>query len=288
MNLSPANLSKFEEWMVSIGRSEDTAATYRAHLERCDKTPSLTTRVVSRTLSPNTRHLNAAALSAWARFSEDGELAKRLKEIRLPPARRVAPRVELDMAAWQKLVKAIDKTTRLTPAMRAILLIVALRGLRSGDVLRLRRVDLKHAMTTGTLSYEAKGARRLEYDIEAIREQLQTLLEAEPPYRTTRAWVDVRDLVGPPETKAKHISQRVRRALGSCAKVAKIAEVYPHRLRRTYASHFIRQLHNDPQALVKLTQHMGWSNIATAAQYTDAVNRSELDAIGAKLVGGLR
>ncbi len=289
MEISDKNLTGFETWMISIGRSEDTAATYRAHLERCADTPVLTTRVVTRTLSPNTRHLNRAALAAWARYSEDGALAKLLKEIRLPPARRVAPRVELDMAAWEKLVTAIANSKRLTPAMRAILLVIALRGIRSGDVLRLRRRDLQQALHTGTLSYEAKGSKRLEYAVTPrLRDQFQTLLDAEPPYRDgPREWKDVRDLVGPPDMRQKDVSQTVRRALSGCAKAARIDQVYPHRLRRTYASHFIRRLQNDPQALVKLTSHMGWANITTAAQYTDAVNREELDQIGADMVGDL-
>lgn len=291
MNLSDARLTEFEEWMVSIGRSPDTAACYRRHLVRCGKTPSLTTRVISRSLSPNTRHLNHAALSAWARFSEDGALSKHLKEIRLPPARRVGARVELDRAAWEAIVKAIDRNERTTPAMKAILFVMALRGLRSGDVLRLRRRDLEDALATGTLSYTAKGDRRLEYDVTPIRAQLEALLDAAPygAIGTDRAgaWKEVRDLIALPTTSAKDVSQAVRRALARCAKGAKLSGVYPHRLRRTYASHFIRRLQNDPQALVKLAKHMGWAGIGTAAQYTDAVNRSELDQIGADLVGDL-
>ena len=60
-----------------------------------------------------------------------------------------------------------------------------------------------------------------------------------------------------------------------------------HQLRRTYATQFLKAHAGDGQALQKLTSHMRWASIATAASYTDEVSRTELDAAGAKMIEDL-
>jgi integrase len=57
-----------------------------------------------------------------------------------------------------------------------------------------------------------------------------------------------------------------------------IEGVYPHRLRRTYATEYLRSMAGDPEAVVKLMQHMGWSNIATAMEYVNHQRGAELNA----------
>ena len=63
--------------------------------------------------------------------------------------------------------------------------------------------------------------------------------------------------------------------------------MHPHRLRRTYSTHFLRRIQGDPQAIIKLQRHMGWASMATAAQYVDNVGKAELDAIGAQMLADL-
>jgi integrase len=71
---------------------------------------------------------------------------------------------------------------------------------------------------------------------------------------------------------------RLYRLFGRLAEAAGIppSELTPHRLRRTYAVHFLDGVGGD---LEKLRQHMGWASIATAAQYVDHSRREELDAV---------
>jgi integrase len=221
-----------------------------------------------------------SALRSWANFAEDAALRRRLDSIKLPPALRKNPKVELDRVSWRRLVKHLQDQP--PSAMRSVLLIISLRGLRCGDVLRLRRREIEDALSTGLLSFEAKGSRRLEYDAAPIREHLQDLA-AQAPLGNAQ-WQRVRDLLGPCHDSA---TRAVRRSLARHAVGLGIEDLHPHRLRRTYATHYIRALDKDPQALMKLQRHMQWQSMQTAAGYVDATNAKELDAIGARMVDEL-
>ncbi len=278
---TPANIEAFRTWILRRGRAQETARAYCSHVARSSThAGGMTGRLIDRKLAPKTRHATLAALAAWAKFAKDPDLAEILEEQRLPPAMRVHAKEELKMEAWRSVVRAIDRA-KIPEGVRQILLIMALRGLRVGDVLRLQRSEVTSAIATGTLAFEAKGSRRYEYDAASIHDCLVALVKL-------KDWQVVRQLVGRDDSSDRVINTKVRRALRKCARMVKVADVYPHRLRRTYATHYLKSMGNDPQALIKLTKHMAWTNINTAAGYVDAVNAPELSQRGADLVSDLR
>lgn len=284
---STIDLEGFERYLHRRGRAGETIRAYKSQLRKClergddDLTEGATARLLDKSLAPKSRRVALAALMAWGRYAKDGTLMSEISEIKLPPPMRVKPKVELNLDEWRSLLEVLQKPCKgIADATRWILLIVSLRGIRIGDVLRLKRDDVLEAVKTGTLSYEAKGGRRLEYNATPIMEPLRGLAEI-------RHWKTCNELVCDFDASERLINIRVARALKKIAKRAKVAGVHPHRMRRTYATHFVRRLQNDPQALIKLTKHMGWTNINTAAQYVDNVNRDETDKVGDDLLADL-
>lgn len=284
----PPDLQPFRTWLLENGRSEGTARLYALNVASCLKDDAgKTARLISRKLAPKTRHANRAALLAYARFTEDAEFEKRLKAVRLPPSDRTKVRPELDRAAWAALIDAIAAAKRYSRPKKAVLLIICMRGLRCSDVLRLRRPDVLHAIRSGTLIGETKGGKRIEWKAEAFRDQLEVLASYPD-------WDQVTDLVVPTslqtdEYKRRHNAVTVLgRVITRIAKKVEIDGVHPHRLRHTYATHFVDLFSGDPRAIVKLQKHMGWSNLATAAIYVDAVSHEELDTAGQTLIADLR
>lgn len=284
--ISVEDLQSFRTWLLDRGRSEGTARVYLLNLRRCMEHPrGLTARLVGTDLAPKTMRTNLAALASWANFREDAALQKRLKEIRLPPAQRITTKLPMESDEWERLIGCVRSNPSLSDPMRASLLIICRRGMRCSDVLRLRRTDVVSALRTGRLIGETKGRKRIEYSAAPIREALETL--ADIP-----GWHDVTDLLVPTSKRAGYARResavkKLERALRRCAKGARVTGVHPHRLRRTYATHYVQRLKNDPRALLKLQEHMGWSAMSTAAQYVDAVQREELDAIGDEMIAEL-
>ena len=269
------------------GRDEGTAELYLGNLRKCAEDPKgLTHRLVGKKLSPNARRTNKAALAAWAVFTKDAELALEIKEIKLPPARRVNPKVPHPADEWKRLVGHLrtcpirlrDRTVN-DHAMRQVLLIIAIRGLRCGDVLRIRRADVQRALESGVLAYTGKGSKRHEINAAPIRAQLAEL--ANVP-----GWDRMGDLVSTGKSR-RAAERKAARQLAAMAKRIGIKGVYPHRFRHTFATSFLEQLKGDPNALVKLQKFMGWESIQTAARYVDHVSQEQLDTIGAGIVGGL-
>jgi integrase len=277
------DLQAFKTWLIDNGRSEGTARLYLINIRAClADEGGITARLVG-TLAPKTMRTNLAALVAWGNFHEDDALLRRLKKIRLPPAQRVSTRTPMEGDEWPRMIEAVRARRQLSDAMRAALLIICLRGLRCSDVLRLRRADVVSALRSGRLIGETKGRKRIEYSASVLREALEML--AERPER----WDTITDLLVPTSRRAgfarREVAvQKMERALRACAKEAGIADVYPHRLRRTYATGFVTRLKNDPRALLKLQEHMGWSAMSTAAQYVDSVQREELDQLGDEMM----
>ncbi len=287
-----ARLEAFRTWLRENGRSEGTAELYVNNVRCCAAGRTMTSRLTGEGLAPKSLHTNKAALRAWAEYTDDAELAKRLAKIKLPPAERTTPKSEIPKIDWKRLAGVLrdavanpPKGRSITGPVRAVIRIMSRRGLRCGDVLRLRRVEIVRALDTGTMSYEGKGRRRHEWATAPIKAELEVLVEID------RKWDRVEDLIT--RSKRTGIGKRraaakvVARALSRFAKEAGVEGVHPHRLRRTYATFFLRQLEGDPQALVKLQKHMGWANMNTALQYVDAVDRTELDRVGAQMVDAL-
>ncbi len=277
MEISARNLEKFRTWLIERGRSDDTAELYALNLRSCAADPGgITHRLVAGELAPNTLRTNLAALRAWAKYTHDADFAQRLADIRLPPARRVKDKAPLGIDAWRTVVRHLHTCPMRPEAMRHVLLIMAVRGLRAGDVLRIRRTEVVRALSTGKLGYEGKGRKRIEIPAAPIRPQLEALAQI-------RGWERVRDLVGT-GTSRRALGRKVWRAALRTAKGCGIAEMNPHRYRRTFATQFLGELAGDPNAIVKLQKYMGWESMTTAARYVDVVSQDELDQIGAALV----
>jgi integrase len=280
MEITDRNLGKFKAWLLERGRSEGTADAYVTNLLSCaNDRKGLTHRLVAGDLAPNTLRTNLAALRSWALFIEDPKLSKRLGDIRLPPARRIHTKQPLTMETLRRLIRHLRDGEVGSEAMRQVLLIMAIRGFRSGDVLRLRRTEIQRALDTGKLVYEGKGRKRIEFDAAPFRAQLVALVQI-------RGWDRVRDLICH-SPNPKVASVKVWRAARRAAKKVGIADMNPHRFRHTFATRYLEQLRGDPNAIIKLQKFMGWESMNTAARYVDAVSQDELDAIGAGLVSGL-
>lgn len=280
MEINERNLGKFKTWLLERGRAEGTADAYVTNLLSCDADPKgITHRLVAGKLAPNTLRSNLAALRAWAKFGKDGKLRDRLADIRLPPARRVHTKQPLSVENLRWLIRHISGSKDLCDAMRQVLMIMAIRGFRSGDVLRLRRTEIERALSSGKLIYEGKGRKRIEFSAQPIRQQLKALAKIED-------WDRVRDLIADSDNP-KVASVKVWRCARFIAKQLGIADMNPHRFRHTFATRYLEQLRGDPNAIIKLQKYMGWESMNTAARYVDAVSQDELDEIGAGLVSGL-
>jgi len=280
MEISAKNLEKFRAWLLERGRGDDTADTYITNIRSCAKDPhGLTHRLVSGELAPNTCHLNLASLRAWAQYAKDDDLRKILDDIRLPPARRVTTKQPLGAHEWRAIVRHLQTCPMRPEAMRYVLLIVAIRGLRAGDVLRIQRADVVRAVATGKLVYEGKGRKRIEITAAPIREPLEALAQI-------RGWDRVRDLIKTGKAR-RSAGRKVWRAAVRSAKSAGILKMNPHRYRHTFATRFLAELAGDPNAIVKLQKYMAWESMNTAARYVEAIDMAELDRVGAGLVANL-
>lgn len=280
MEITDENLQKFRAWVIDRGRSEDTAKLYVLNIRSCHAHPDgITRRLVAGQLAPNTVRANLAALRAWALFSDDTQLAKRLGDLRLPPARRIRHKIPLDLDGWRTAIRHLQTCRMANEAMRCVLLLMAIRGFRSGDVLRMRREEIVRALDTGKLIYEGKGRKRMEFAIASFREPLEAL--AKMP-----GWKRVRDLITT-SANSRVASTKVWRASRRTAAAVGILQMNPHRYRHTIATNYLAQLKGDPNAILKLQTYMGWESMNTAARYVDTIRKDELEDIGAALISGL-
>jgi site-specific recombinase XerD len=273
------DLERFRTWLVGRGREAETAAGYVYDVRSCLEADNVTSRLIDRDLAPKTRRRMVAAMRSWATFSKDADLLLLLRDIKLPPSKRKTPRQPLPVEDWHRLVEAVEES-RVRPAIKGTLLIICVRGIRVGDVLRLRRTEIHQALRTGRLVLEAKGGARQDFTAKPMLAGLELL--AEQPGR----WERVEDLISPDTVNIRKAARRrVHRALRRLAKSVGIdpAEVYPHRLRRTYAVEFLRAMKGDPEAMQKLVKQMGWLNAGTAFEYTDFISSESLDEIDERI-----
>jgi integrase len=281
------DLEPFHTWLLENGRSPGTARLYCINVGKClAHEKGSTGRLIGHDLAPNTMATNRAALKAYADFTEDAALLKRLGKIRLPPAQRMKPKFELTKDDWRKILLGINQA-KISRAKAAALTIICLRGLRCSDVLRLKRSDVVAGLKSGRLVGETKGRKRIEWKVAAIRPALEVLVAE------SKDWETVTDLIVPrciqtDSYKRRHQAvTKLGKALRSAARYAEVEGVHPHRLRRTYATYWVESLGPDPRAIPKLQAEMGWSNMATAVSYVDNVNRDELDQVGEAMIGDL-
>ena len=234
-----------------------------------------------RKLSPNTKHQIKAALSAWAKYTDDGELRKRLEDFQLPPARRVAVREPLTKDQFKSFLAAME-SDEVSPPIRACLRLMALRGFRVGDLLRMTRKEAQRAVQTGTVTFVAKKGTTMQYALgTAFKSCFESLLARD-------GWTTVAESVAP--RSKKDVQASARRAVANAFKhVGQVAGLdpsvlHPHKLRRTYATFYLEAVGNN---LEKLRAHMGWANVATAAKYVDHTQQKELDAVADTLIRDL-
>jgi len=274
-----AKRDPFEAWLIDQGLASTTAAMYGYDARAA--AGGFKERLRDEALAPKTRHRILAAGRQWAKFRGDAALTAELTSFRLPPSRRKFPKVPCDREQLFKIIDELPNADYLEPSMRAVIGMIACRGFRVSDVLRIQRDELLQAKETRMLVYLAKGRRRLEFG----------LIKTWAPYAVALAdtpgeWLLVEDLICPgakPKNRRKSAVRAVERALNKVAGRCDIAKVYPHRLRRTYAVEYLKQQKGDPEALLNLTKHMQWADESTALQYVNHVRGRELDEVAERI-----
>lgn len=280
---SVAPKQDFADWLADFGLSKGTIGIYCRDVELARTPAALLGRLRDDTLAPKTRRRILASARRWAEYTDNTRFRDQLKKLRLPPPRRKAAKVPMSREQLFALIDELAKADYLEPAMRGVIGMMACRGFRCGDVLRLHRTELEDGKDSGTLSYEAKGRRRIEFKLlKTYRRYLVQLADAPGD------WERVCDLIAPGgadtfDQRMRAAAKAVERALSKVGVHAGITKLYPHRLRRTYAVEYLRSMHGDPEALIKLTQHMRWASMATAMEYVDHARGDELDDVATRI-----
>lgn len=283
-----SKLVAFESWLLRRGREVETAKRYRRILARAlaqkDGPESILLR---RSDSALYRRLLYAALSSWATFTEDTGLILRMKEIRLPPAEPVAPREPFAQEDWAAILSHIETDPDLSEPLRHTLHLIALRGIRCGDTVRIRRAELDAAVRGGVLRFAGKRGRRLEYQTKHLKKPIEGLLSC--PWRGATY---VRDLISPgadSDTRQESACRAVRRAFDRVARELGIdpSEIHSHRFRHTYATRFLQEMSGNPEAGEMLDLQMGWTNPNTKRFYLRRNRRPELEEVETRLIGKL-
>lgn len=286
-----SQLESFTEWLLSRGRSEGTVKMYVSVVRRALESNDMLDLMKKRSLSPLTRRTARAAILCWTQYQEDTSkdslireeaqsTRKRARDFKLPPGRRNSIRNPFTAEEWRALVRVLPKPSEaISPAMRACIGIMLMRGLRVGDVTRIRRDDLVTSLRTGTLTVLSKGSKNQYYKIKPFEVWVHVLLRYQD-------WETVGNLVAP---RAAQPQDTARVKLTSAFKVlCEAAGMNPkdchlHRLRRTYATFY----YDETKDLVKLQAHMGWANLQTAAAYVDHSKREVLEEHADKMLAEL-
>lgn len=283
MKVSARDLADFREHLGEHGLSSGTIDVYERDVRIASETGGFLKRLRDEELAPKTRRRILAAARSWATFREDDALAKQMKKLRLPPPRRKSARVPIERVQLFTLLDQLGRMKDITEPMRGVLGMLAARGFRCGDVLRLKRTEIDAGIASGELVYEAKGRRRLVFPVTKTWKRWLVLLS-----EASGSWKRVRELISPngaddAKKCQQAASKAVRRALIDTAMACQIYGLYPHRLRRTYAVQYLRAMQGDPEAIVKLQAHMCWANVSTALEYVDHDRGAELDKIAERM-----
>jgi integrase len=273
------DLKGFKEWMVARGRDPDTADNYVADLLPMLQHPSGPLgRLRERNLSPNTLRRFKASLSAWAKYTDDEILKEKLSDFTLPPAERVTIQKPLTKEQWKALLNGIDNAVEHKPAIRCAIALMAIRGFRIGDVLRLKRTEVADALRTNIVTFYGKRRSITRWDVSNFRKYLATLLDKEG-WETLAQLISPNSVKSPDKAAEKAVSmafKKISKDLGFDPK-----EVHPHTLRRTYAVYYLEAVKGD---LEKLRAHMNWKDIATAARYVDFADHEKLNAVATDMM----
>ena len=279
MQDSDSQLDDFEKWNLDRGRTTETAHGYRLDVASCLKERSPHRRLLDDSLSPKRRRRLLAAMRSWCKFTRDDDLRERLEDLRLPAPTRATDKVPLEADDWISFVEAVY-AWRGNVVVKSVILIMCDRGLRVSDVLRMTHEQLDDALERDVFVLTTKGGRRVRFSTKVVREHLQVIDRASRKI----GWNRLAEVVSPraknPMTAAR---LRVWRAVRRISYDLALRDMHPHRLRRTYAVDFLRELKGDPEALVKLQNHMGWADLNTAAGYVDHSRLEELDEVSARM-----
>jgi integrase len=259
--------------MEERGVDPSTAEVYRRMVRLAYDAPDPPTgRVRDRSAAPKTRRLTAVSLAAWAEFKNDAKLAKAVNRLRknLPRAVPLEALEPLSKAEWRKLERALEDDEGIPPDVRAVIAIMAIRGLRVGDVLRMERRALARGVKDGVMRIQLKKELRLDVVVTKPLKPWFELLLAQP------GWETVADLVAPASSKHRTTvaRNRVERWLKTAGDRLGIEGLYPHRLRRTVATAFYAAAKGD---IVALMQYMGWTSMQTAYGYINHDQREKVE-----------
>ena len=280
--ITTGQLDEYQLWLRKYGRSASTANEYALNVRRAYEHGGPFERLTDGSLSPKYLHLIKAALKSWAEFNDDELLIKELRKVRLPSSLRKKDSIPLTREEWAALRGEILTATYLKEPVRAELGLLACRGLRCGDALRIKREEATQALRKGVLDYEGKGRKRLKASVApSWREYLEILADH-------KDWERAEDLIcpsSPPGRKRRESSgKKLARSLNRCgAEIGLNADdLHPHLLRHTYASLYYDKC-RDPK---KLLDHMGWGSMDVAMRYVGASSKDELDGIADSLFDG--
>lgn len=243
--------------------------------------------MTSREMSPNYRRHLIACVRVWAQYSGDGDLLVKMGDIKRPPAIPKEAREPLELDEWFTIREAIEEDKSISDAKRNVCSLIAVRGIRCGDVLRLTKKNLFRALETGTLAFESKSERWLKFNTQPLEPYLRGLLACH--WHKEDKWV--RNLVCPgslPSKCQESAGREIRKIFDLIAENLEMnpEDLYAHRFRHTYATLFLQQMEGDPEAIFKLQQQMGWARLDTASNYLRRGRRKELDEIESRLLSG--
>lgn len=278
------DLDGFHAWLHKRGRSR-SADQYRRVVKRwLDDPEELGSKMTGR-LSPNYRRFLVACVRSWAKYTKDMDLAEKLSDIKLPAPVARDVREPFEMEEWFDIRDAIAADPDISDAKKHVCGIVALRGIRCGDVLRFTKRDISRAVDTGTLKFESKGERWQSFSAGPLLEHLEGLLECRWTGRNVCHLV----CPGSADGNAQDTAGRaIRKVFDRLAETLDMEpeDLYAHRFRHTYATYFLQEMKGDPEAIFKLQQQMGWARLDTAANYLRRSRREELDEVELRLLSG--
>ncbi len=288
VNQDPAaQLDAFGDWLERRGRGRSAAQYSRVVTRYLEDPETYWAKITNPRYSPNYRHHLVSCLRVWARFQSDGDLLAELDDLALPAALPASTREPIERDQWFQLLDTIESADYLSEPLRLVCSIIAIRGIRAGDVVRLTKREVLAAVKTGTLSFEGKRGRRSEYNASMFADHLEGLAELE-----WHGAKRVRELVCPgnrlDDVCQESATRSVRAAFDKIAEDVGIdaSDLYAHRFRHTYATHFLQAMDKDPEALFKLQQQMGWAKLDTAMNYLRRSRREELDQVESQLLSG--
>lgn len=273
-----STLAEFRSWLAHRGRSEGTQDQYPGAVRFCYRHEDPLTPIRDRRNSSCYRHSLKTALRAWARFSDDSALRKELEDLKLPSLQRKSVRQPLSEEEWFEIQELFSKDEHIAPVMKAAIEIMMIRGLRCGDVLRLKKSEIARAIQTKRLRFIAKGERTLEYSAKPFMAQLKVLSKIDGD-NEVQVW---RALTGGKWSTATRL---VRKTIHDfCKRLGREkGEVYAHRFRHTFVNNFLKQMKGDPRAVFFLQDAMGWASPNTARNYVARAGAEELEEIEAKV-----